>query len=48
MTQPEDGDEDQEDEDGIVAALVVALAIGVWWLARRTGTEDERREVEVL
>ena len=48
VTQPDDGDGDQEDKDGIVAALVVTLAIVVWWLARRTGTEDEVREVAVL
>jgi len=48
VTQPEDSDEDQDDEDGIVAALVVALAIAVWWLARRTGNEDEVREVAIL
>ena len=48
VTQSENDSEDRDDEDGIVAALVVALAIAVWWLARRTGTEDEVREVAVL
>lgn len=48
VTQLENEDEDREDGDGIVAALVVTLAIAVWWLARRTSTEDEVREVTVF
>jgi hypothetical protein len=48
VTQPENGSEDQDDENGYVGALVVGLAILVLWLARRTGTEDQVREVTVL
>ena len=48
VTQPEEENGDEDREDGAIAALVVALAIAVLWLARRTGNEDRVREVELL